>query len=72
METGEITMQSGTATQKAQKFGGQNTEKQPVPGLHERIALRAYKIYEESGYVEGRDLENWFQAEQAVLSDDLG
>lgn len=65
-------MQSGTAAQKAKKPGGHDPENQAHPELQERIALRAYKIYEESGYVDGRDLENWVQAEQEVLRDDLG
>ena len=30
---------------------------------HEAIAQRAHKIYEQSGRIPGRDLENWLQAE---------
>ena len=39
--------------------------------LQERIALRAYQIFEESGRIPGRDLYNWLRAEQEVLSDGL-
>lgn len=30
---------------------------------HEEISARAFQIYVSSGYVAGRDLENWLQAE---------
>jgi len=74
-------MPSGSATQLAKTLVGkrilenrpENTE---VPELHNRIAIRAYELYEDSGRVHGRDLENWLQAEQEILGDrmntDLG
>lgn len=34
--------------------------------LHEEIATLAYEIYEKSGRLEGRDLENWCEAERIV------
>ena len=37
--------------------------------LHEAIRRRAEEIYVESGRVPGRDLENWSQAEQEVMSE---
>ncbi|HEY3915621.1 MAG TPA: DUF2934 domain-containing protein [Verrucomicrobiae bacterium] len=33
---------------------------------HEQIAARAYQLYVESGFEEGRDNENWFRAEQLL------
>ena len=33
---------------------------------HGEIAARAERIYRESGCVEGRDLENWVQAENEL------
>jgi hypothetical protein len=33
---------------------------------HDQIAARAYQIYVESGYQEGRDNENWLRAEQLL------
>jgi hypothetical protein len=33
---------------------------------HAEIAARAEQIYRESGSVEGRDLENWVQAENEL------
>ncbi|HJT89915.1 MAG TPA: DUF2934 domain-containing protein [Bryobacteraceae bacterium] len=35
--------------------------------LEERIRRRAHQIWEEGGRHEGRDLEDWLQAEQEVL-----
>lgn len=34
--------------------------------LYEEIARVAYELYEKSGYVEGRDLDNWLEAERIV------
>ena len=42
-----------------------------IPELQTKIRLRAYQLFEESGHVPGRDLENWLRAENEVLSDDL-
>jgi hypothetical protein len=37
----------------------------PFP-THEQIARRAYEIWVQSGYVAGRDAENWAQAEREL------
>ncbi len=37
----------------------------PFP-THEQIARRAYEIWVQSGYVDGRDAENWAQAEREL------
>jgi hypothetical protein len=34
--------------------------------LHEEIETIAYEIWEKSGWVHGRDLEHWFEAERIV------
>lgn len=34
--------------------------------LHEKIARVAYELYEKSGKIGGRDLENWIEAERIV------
>ena len=36
--------------------------------LHDEIAQLAHKLYEKSGRIEGRDLENWSKAERIVRS----
>jgi Protein of unknown function (DUF2934) len=35
--------------------------------VHEAIARRATEIYEHSGRIPGRDMENWVQAEAEIL-----
>ena len=34
---------------------------------HEEIALEAFAIYAANGYQDGRDVENWLEAEQTLL-----
>ena len=36
--------------------------------LHEEIAKVAYALYEKSGCLDGRDFENWLDAERMVLT----
>ena len=33
----------------------------------DKIARVAYELYEKSGYVHGRDIEHWIEAERIVL-----
>jgi outer membrane protein TolC len=35
---------------------------------HERIARRAYELYEQRGRQEGRDLEDWLNAERQLVA----
>jgi len=35
-------------------------------GLHHRIAMAAYELYERRGRIDGQDLEDWFKAEPIV------
>ena len=41
--------------------------KSPAADLHEAITRRAREIYEKSGRLSGRDLQNWTQAETEIL-----
>jgi len=47
-----------------------STVSQPQPehgqDLQQRIAQKAYELYEQSGRVEGRDWDNWLEAERLV------
>ncbi len=36
--------------------------------LHDEIAKTAHELYEKSGWIPGRDLENWIEAEKIVKS----
>jgi hypothetical protein len=37
---------------------------------HEAVALRAQQIWQDSGCIEGRDLDNWIEAERRLISDE--
>lgn len=37
--------------------------KEILAPTHDQISQRAYELYRESGCIEGRDMENWLQAE---------
>jgi hypothetical protein len=37
--------------------------------VHARIAALAYTLYEQRGYRDGHDVEDWLMAEQRVLTD---
>lgn len=39
------------------------------PGIRERIAQKAYELYEQRGRPEGGALENWLQAEAFVMAE---
>jgi hypothetical protein len=65
-------MQLGTSTKHAvASRSKRNREKREIPGLHGRVALRAYQLFENRGCVHGRDLDDWFRAELEVLSGQL-
>jgi hypothetical protein len=36
--------------------------------LYEEIAKIAYELYEKSGRLDGRELDNWLEAERIVMS----
>lgn len=35
--------------------------------IHDMIAKKAYELYEQSGRVDGKDVEHWIEAEKIVL-----
>ncbi len=44
----------------------QAPEIDPESGSQESIRQRAYELYEQRGHLEGRELEDWLQAEAEV------
>lgn len=46
-----------------------NTSARVVTDLHETIRRRAEEIYIRNGRIDGRDLENWAQAEHEVMNE---
>lgn len=45
--------------------------RQDTGGLQGTIATRAYTLYEERGYRQGCDLQDWLDAEREILSRSL-
>jgi hypothetical protein len=39
-----------------------------LSGMENEIRTRAYQLYEQEGWQQGRDLEYWFRAEADVLA----
>jgi hypothetical protein len=37
--------------------------------LRERIALKAYELYEQRGYEGGREMDDWLEAEQIIMTE---
>ena len=57
-------MKNGNNRKQAKAATPQEHQARPT---EEQIAARARAIYEESGSLPGRDLENWVQAETELL-----
>ncbi len=34
--------------------------------IHDKIAKKAYELYEQSGRIDGKDVEHWLQAEKMI------
>ena len=48
--------------------GGNGEAARSRVDLESEIRLRAYQLYEERGYTNGRADEDWFEAEQQVMA----
>lgn len=58
--------QAGPAPVAAARPGSAQPIELP-DGMWESIARKAYELWEQRGRPEGRDLENWLDAEAAVM-----
>ncbi len=58
----------GSPTQRSARSVRKAAPSAESNGMHERIALRAYALYEERGYRHGWDLQDWLDAEREILS----
>lgn len=69
MSTKKETTPKKTAAKKA---AAPNTpRKRPASAkesIHDKIAKKAYELYEQSGRIDGKDFEHWLQAEMMVNS----
>lgn len=64
---GGYKVQSATAKRRPlKKTGG---EELPSISIHEKVALLAYRFWEERGKQEGSAEDDWYRAEKEVLAD---
>jgi hypothetical protein len=56
----------GRTTKPQRRASPKRAKTLDTPGDRQLIASRAYQIWEEQGYPDGRDLEHWITAEQEV------
>lgn len=57
---------------QATKAASHSTPQNPIElpeGMLERIAKKAYDLWEQRGHQEGRDMENWLDAETIVMEE---
>ena len=64
--------EKSTAVQKAPSSGSlrvvePQTLFERLNQMHNEIARRAFEMFEQDGGITGRDLENWFEAEEQLL-----
>jgi hypothetical protein len=58
-------VQGSTKTRESVPQAQRSAAGGPAP---EKIAARAYEIWQESGRPEGKDAENWYRAERELSS----
>jgi hypothetical protein len=54
------------AQRTTQTLGKAKNQTGPTPELLEQIRVRAYELFEQRGGEQGRDLDDWLQAEAEV------
>lgn len=54
-----------TGTNKSSVSGAVNLS----PGLHDRIARKAYELFEKRGWAHGFDVHDWLEAERLVRAE---
>jgi hypothetical protein len=65
-------MPSGVGARRAKVLPlSRDVEEKEIPDLHERIALRAYEIFDSRGRTHGHDWDDWLRAEQEILSEQM-
>jgi len=70
LKTGQgLRMPSGAGAKPAKTSSRKGTrENKEIIELHNRVALRAYQLFENRGRADGWDWEDWFRAEKEILS----
>ncbi len=67
MSTKKETTPKKTAAKKAATPKNPSKRSASVKeSIHDKIAKKAYELYEQSGRIDGKDVEHWLQAEKMV------
>ncbi|MEC4890202.1 MAG: DUF2934 domain-containing protein [Nitrospira sp.] len=61
--------QSGSSAARAARRPGAGKPIELPDGMRDRIAQKAYELWEERGRRAGRDLEDWLDAEAIVMEE---
>jgi hypothetical protein len=70
MDPKEAVKQRGASQTRATLAGDAMQQPVELPnGMWERIAKKAHELWEQRGYREGHDLEDWFDAEAIVMEE---
>jgi hypothetical protein len=65
-----IVKKSGAAKKRPSPAAGGSKAPIELPeGMWERIARKAYELWEQRGRQEGNDLRDWLDAEEAVMEE---
>jgi HSP20 family molecular chaperone IbpA len=64
MATQALAVQSASGTSPSVHAGPPNDE---IKEVFDRLARRAFSIFESNGHVLGRDIDDWFQAERELF-----
>jgi len=63
------TMQNNDTKSKNRKNSNSSAASSTAPLTHEQITARAFQIYVRNGRKEGRDTENWLEAEAELRAE---
>lgn len=61
--------QSGSAAARAKRMPSAGKPIELPDGMRDRIAQKAYELWQERGRRAGRDLEDWLDAEAIVMEE---
>jgi DUF2934 family protein len=59
---------AGSSEHHTEPGGSGVSETGPPESVHGRIAALAYQFYEQRGYKDGHEVEDWLEAEQRILA----
>jgi len=65
----KVKSRAGSAVSRAKRMPSAGKPIELPDGMWDRIAQKAYELWDERGRREGRDLEDWLDAETIVMEE---